>query len=504
MFLLYLQLLLLVLGALAAPAPVQEQQIDQRVKIPALSQYFKDIPNRIDDTQVPQITSQLDHAIGDQADKASAYLAMLNAIKPTATISSLEQATSIVIASKPEPSVRNMIDAASARIANGFLTSVTTNATGDLESDITGALEGLLGVGDNPSGISSTRNNNPNPPTTIYPRASNADPMYSVDETTLRSAIYIPPTFTYGRSGKVPTILYPGTGSYAGFNFQSNLIKQLTASPQVDPVWINVPKAMLGDVQLNSEFLAYATHYISSISGSPNQQIGVVTFSQGSLNAQWALKYWPSTRPLMSDLISISPDFHGTVLAYLLCPPIIGPTALCSPSVAQQTYVSNFVKTLRSNGGDSAYVPTTTIYSTTDEIVEPQSDLDVPFNLVQPSGFINDARNVGVTNNEAQTLCTNAAGDDSSGASIYLHEGMLYHPLSYNLIIDALTNPGPGNPSRLDVRSICQNYLGPGLGLTDLLGTEAIGVEATVNLLVYSDMVIDAGDGEPAIAAYAR
>jgi hypothetical protein len=51
-----------------------------------------------------------------------------------------------------------------------------------------------------------------------------------------------------------------------------------------------------------------------------NQNVSVISWSQGGLDTQWALKYWPSTRDVTSNFIAQSPDFHGTVLAYILCP----------------------------------------------------------------------------------------------------------------------------------------------------------------------------------------
>jgi hypothetical protein len=184
----------------------------------------------------------------------------------------------------------------------------------------------------------------------IYPRKSSSDPAYSVSEAKLRAAIYIPSGFTYGDIP--PLIMVPGTGSKGCLTFGANFLKQFTDSKFADPVWLNVPDFLYNDAQQNSEYVAYAINYISGISSGKN--VSVIAWSQGNLDTQWALKYWPSTRKLVSDLVSISPDFHGTTVSSSTG--ISSSSSGSPPSILQQAYDSEFIATLRSNGGDSAYV----------------------------------------------------------------------------------------------------------------------------------------------------
>ncbi|KAK1808204.1 hypothetical protein LTR12_017435, partial [Friedmanniomyces endolithicus] len=231
----------------------------------------------------------------------------------------------------------------------------------------------------------------------------------------------------------------------------------------------------------NAEYVAYAINYISAISA--HRQIAVLGWSQGNIDTQWAFKYWPSTRSKVTDHVAFSPDYHGTVLANFLA---LGEPL--PPSVLQQEYTSTFITTLRAEGGDSAYVPTTTVYSGfLDEVVEPQQG-------VGASAFLKDARGVGVSNNEVQSIC---AGQPAGG--FYTHEGILYNALGFALAVDALSHAGPGKVSRLDLGRVCGDYLTPGLGLDDLLLTEDSIAVAGVAILVYPDKVV----AEPAIRSYA-
>lgn len=76
---------------------------------------------------------------------------------------------------------------------------------------------------------------------------------------------------------------------------------------------------------------------------------------------------------------------------------------------------------------------------------------------------------------------------------------MLYNPLSFALAQDALTNSGPGSTSRIDLTTVCNQYLATGLNIGDLLLTENAILIAGLALVVYEPKVTE----EPAISAYA-
>jgi hypothetical protein len=118
------------------------------------------------------------------------------------------------------------------------------------------------------------------------------------------------------------------------------------------------------------------------------------------------------------------------------------------------------VTALRARGGDSAYVPTTTVYSETDEIVEPQQG-------VLASAFLLDARGVGVANVDVQSVC----GVGPAGGLV-THEGVLYNALAWALVVDALTHAGPASLERVNVLDVCGQLAAPGLDVGDVLTTE--------------------------------
>lgn len=79
----------------------------------------------------------------------------------------------------------------------------------------------------------------------------------------------------------------------------------------------------------------------------------------------------------------------------MLCPNDLG--LPCNRVVIQQRPDSNVDKACLHDGGNNTYVPTTTFYSDFVEIAQPDNGKD-------PISYIQDPRNVGVTNNKAKDI----------------------------------------------------------------------------------------------------
>ncbi|KAK0947255.1 hypothetical protein LTR29_001210 [Friedmanniomyces endolithicus] len=451
----------LIQQAIAAPTPTQsDAELDERGVVGG--------PLGVVGTAISNLNN-----LGSSGTGTANYnsaLSYLKTITPTATPTSPQQALAALSSIyEASPTPNNLYAAIGEYVAAGLTTTNTTSA--------------LSALSGGPSGPNSETNSNPrNPSPPVYPKANSTDAPYDLPESQLRAAIHIPSTYQYGAPGAPqPIILVPGTGSTGYLTFRGSYIPLLTGSTTGDPVWLNIPGYLLNDAQTNAEYVAYAIGYISAISA--HRQVAVFGWSQGNIDTQWAFKYWPSTRSKVTDHVAFSPDYHGTVLANFLA---LGEPQ--PPSVLQQEYTSRFIATLRNNGGDSAYVPTTTVYSGfLDEVVEPQQGAGA-------SAFLKDARGVGVSNNEVQTIC---AGQPAG--SFYTHEGILYNALGYALAVDALSHAGPGKVSRLNLASVCASYLTPGLDLSDFVLTEDSIAVAGVAILVYPNKVV----AEPAIKSYA-
>ncbi|KAJ7696583.1 hypothetical protein B0H17DRAFT_1130968 [Mycena rosella] len=336
------------------------------------------------------------------------------------------------------------------------------------------------------TGGNSMTNSNPALPQNspiIFPKAADGDAPYSLSEADLREAIYIPDGFTNG--AKAPLLIIPGTGQPSYMTYSPNLIPVLQNSTFADPVWLNIPGFLLGDAQLSAEYIAYAAHYIAALTG---KKVTLIAYSQGNIITQWALTYWPSTRSVVSDFVALSPAFRGSILVDAGCLPIKDIFG-CPPAILQQGLDSNFVNAMRADGGDSALVPTTLMFSATDEIAQPQIGANA-------TALLKDANNVGVTPVRVQDA--NVCGGKLAGG-VATHEGMLYHPVTLAMLEDAMTHDGPGDLSRVDLDHLCGLVVAEGMGLSALVDTEVGLVKAGAAFLQYRPYLQE----EPAIVSYA-
>jgi hypothetical protein len=65
-------------------------------------------------------------------------------------------------------------------------------------------------------------------------------------------------------------------------------------------------------MQVNAEYIAYNIKVLAQKSST--KKVFLVGHSQGNINIQWALDFWPSMRQYVSGFSSIAGDFHGELL----------------------------------------------------------------------------------------------------------------------------------------------------------------------------------------------
>lgn len=112
-----------------------------------------------------------------------------------------------------------------------------------------------------------------------------------------------------------------------------------------------------------------------------NSQIRIVAHSQGNMNTQWALLFWPSLRPLVKNFVSVAGGFKGTVEGQLICSGEQLAESGCTTSLLQQSWNSSFVQVLTKNA-NTDLVPLTSIYTLTDDIIQPEFPKSIATSVV--------------------------------------------------------------------------------------------------------------------------
>lgn len=262
---------------------------------------------------------------------------------------------------------------------------------------------------------------------------SAAEPPLTVAPAKLSAALQC-----YGHIGpaaKTPIVFAPGTGS------DGSQVHAL-GGPAFDRIGrpycaVSFPDRTTADVQVSVQYLVSAIRTTSRRAGRP---IAVAGVSQGGLLARLALTAWPSLRSRVSDVVSVSGTQHGATRSPLCA------TQGCPPAFWQQARGSDLLRALNDGrdetpGRDTAW---TTIRSSTDEIVRPQTG-------THPTSALRGAANILI-----QDVCPGRTTT---------HLGTVVDSVTLAALRDAVTHPGPARASRLPA-DVCSHPYGDGLDET--------------------------------------
>ncbi|KAK4702121.1 hypothetical protein P7C70_g4104, partial [Phenoliferia sp. Uapishka_3] len=270
------------------------------------------------------------------------------------------------------------------------------------------------------------------PPPTI-----SGDAPYDVPTQNLTAAI----SCVGGLSNvKNPYLLVPGTGGNDEEDWDTTYLLLLGKNTSVpggglgyDVCYVSPPPYMLADIQVNAEYIAFAIDTIAnhSIANGGPSNFPMMAWSQGNLAISWSLTFFPSTRKSISHYISFAGDFGG--VSYENVANTNETTrkrqvAMNAPSVTQQLNPSNFLTAALAKGNKYAWVPTTSLYSTTDDVIQPEG---ISFNDTSATSYLGgEAGNL-----LAQGFCSNGI------VGTVEHETWQYSNMGYQIVKLALASP---------------------------------------------------------------
>jgi triacylglycerol lipase len=260
-----------------------------------------------------------------------------------------------------------------------------------------------------------------------------ADPPLTVPAAQLSAALKCPSSFVH-RSHE-PVLLVHGTGLTAEQSWSWNYAHTLPAQGY-DTCTVTLPDAALSDIQVSSEYVVYAIEHIAATTGG---KVDVITHSQGGMEGRWAMRWWPTARGEVDDMVMLGSPNHG-IYASDACVA----SGNCWPAVWQMAEGAAFIKALNSGSETPGSVSYTDVYSLTDELVQPASTVPL-------RGGAN------TSNVSVQSVCP--------GRYVH-HAGLLEDAAAGALVMDALTHAGPADPARVPL-STCAQALMPGVSPAD-------------------------------------
>ncbi len=281
--------------------------------------------------------------------------------------------------------------------------------------------------------------------------ASAIGPALETNPTDLDRAVRCPVSFSGAHE---PVLLVQGTAGRPEDHWALGYSK-IMPDLGYDVCTVRLPDLALGDIQVAAEYVVHAVRAIAAKSG---KKVDLVGYSQGGLEPRWAFKYWPDVRESVDDLVTLASPHHGAIATDVLC------LATCQAAVWQMNYLgpSNFLQALNAGDETPGAIDYTSIYSLTDELVQPA--------LPTPTAALAGATNIAI-----QDVCI--------GRPVQ-HGLEPFDAAVFALLLDALSHPGPAVPARVG-SAVCTELFVPGLTPDDVViaqevvyanGLESVGL----------------------------
>jgi hypothetical protein len=223
---------------------------------------------------------------------------------------------------------------------------------------------------------------------------------------------------------------------------------------------VKMPNNAMSDIQVSAEYVVHAIRHVYRISG---RKVDVLGHSQGGNVPRFALRFWPDTRRMVDDYVGFAATNHGSVAVNTMCLPPAG----CAPALWQQNFNSNYVQAMNSHQETFPGISYTSIYTRSDEFVQPNLDDTGTSSLHGGGGKI--------TNIAIQDICP------ADLPSEHLAVGT-YDPAAYAIVIDAIAHVGPAKPARVPTEVCTQPFM-PGVNPVEFPGNYASALSTIANQL---------------------
>jgi hypothetical protein len=271
-----------------------------------------------------------------------------------------------------------------------------------------------------------------------YAPLNQPGPPLSVPGASLPAALSCPKPLV---RGELAVLLIAGTGATPQEQYSWNYEPGLS---EAGIRWcaVTLPEHELADDQVAGEYVVSA---IRAMFAATDRRIDILGHSQGGMIFRWPLRFWPDTRAMVDDAISLAGDNRGTdaINALDIC------AKACVPAAWQQRPQANFIAALNSGAQTFAGISYSDIYTHTDELSTPNSNDQGTTSLHTGTGAI--------TNVAIQQVCPLDVDEHALLGTI--------DPVGFALALDAIEHPGPANPSRIPP-SVCHELVLPGTDLT--------------------------------------